>query len=479
MLFAGDRVGVGVSGGADSVALLRLLDQLSAQLGIRLAVLHFNHQLRAAESDADESFVAQLAAEHGIEFLVEREDVTAAARAHGWNLEDAARRLRYAFFASLAKAGRVTRVAVAHTADDQAETVLARLVRGTGPAGLAAIYPVKGHVVRPLLEVRRAALRDYLATLGQPWREDASNLDLTRLRARLRHLVLPVLERELQPSIVEHLGRLAEMARDDEAFWAALVAERMAALTRQKPGRIGIRCLDLLAPAGVLTGSTGSEAQRALARRMVRGIVAALPGRAGQLTARHVEQVLHLAEKCPSGHRAELPGVVVERSFDWVWFEPAVLETLPETQARVAQSKQVGSSTREFSHMVHLGPRGEDITVAVPEIGRRFRLKVIDWSGQARETRFVEAAMDGELLRSPLLLRNWRPGDSLRPLGRRRPLKLKQFLREGRIAMRDRQGWPVLTSAGELVWARGLPVAAEFSPRPGTRTGVLIAEEAL
>jgi len=117
--------------------------------------------------------------------------------------------------------------------------------------------------------------------------------------------------------------------------------------------------------------------------------------------------------------------------------------------------------------------------VAVPEIGRRFCLKVIDWPGQARETITRLEAIDGELLRSPLMLRNWRPGDSLRPQGRRRPCKLKQFLREGRIAVRERQGWPVLTSAGALVWARGLPVAAEFSPGENTRTGVLITEETL
>jgi tRNA(Ile)-lysidine synthase len=334
-------------------------------------------------------------------------------------------------------------------------------------------------VVRPLLEIRRAELRDYLAGLGQSWREDPSNLDLTRLRARLRHQILPVLERELQPAIVEHLGRLAEMARQDESFWAALVAERMAALTRREDGRIGIRCADLLAPLGGLTGGAGAEAQRALARRMVRGVMAALRGDARQLTARHVAQVLHLAEKCPSGHRSELPGAVVERNFDWVWFEAAAPGTSPETRSRAAESKIVGSAGKEFSRMVHLGRAGEDTTIAVPEISRRFRLKVIDWSEQARETRSTEGAIDGELLRPPLLLRNWRPGDSLRPHGRRHPYKLKQFLREGRVAVRQRQGWPVLTSAGALVWARGLPVAAEFSPGESTRTGVLITEEAM
>src|SRR5580700_1007968 len=162
MFHAGERIGVAVSGGADSVALLRVLADLRQELGIGLAVLHFNHQLRGSESDDDEHFVASLAEGLGIELLSGRGDVAAAARERGWNLEDAARRLRYAFFSSVVAAGQVAKVAVAHTADDQAETVLARLVRGTGPSGLAAIYPVKGYVVRPLLETRRDALRAYL-----------------------------------------------------------------------------------------------------------------------------------------------------------------------------------------------------------------------------------------------------------------------------------------------------------------------------
>jgi tRNA(Ile)-lysidine synthase len=478
MLRPGDAVGVGVSGGADSVALLLLLGDLSAELGVRLSVLHFNHQLRGAESDADESFVAQLAASRGLEFVAGRGEVAATARARGWNLEDAARRLRYAFFASLVTAGRITRVAVAHTADDQAETVLARLVRGTGPAGLAAIYPVKGHIVRPLLEIRRAELREVLAARGQAWREDASNLDVTRLRARLRHQVLPIFEKDLQPAIVEHLGRMARLAREDESFWFALVAERIAALTRRDGERIGIRCADLLAPAGFLPPAAAG-AQRALAQRIVRGIVHALPGARRQLTARHVAQVLRLAEKSQSGHGTEIPGAVAERTFDWLWFEAASGSAQLETGRPAAESKVVSSAAGGFARMLQLGKTGEDLTVAVPEIGRRICLKVIDWSARARETGLADAAIDVELLRSPLMLRSWRPGDSFRPQGRRRPLKLKQFLREGRIAIRERQGWPVLTSAGELVWARGLPVAAEFSPGKATRTGVLIREEAL
>jgi len=478
LLRPGDRVGVGVSGGADSVALLCLLAELSGELGVRLTVQHFNHQLRGAASDADESFVAELAARRGMEFIAGRADVAAAARARGWNMEDAARRLRYAFFASAVKSGKVTRVAVGHTADDQAETVLARLVRGTGPAGLASIYPVKGHIVRPLLRIRRGELREYLASIKQPWREDASNLDLTRLRARLRHQLLPALEKELQPRIVEHLGRLASMARQDESFWTALVAERIAALSRIERHRIGIRCADLLAPAGFLPGEA-AEAQRALAQRLVRGIVARLSGEPRQLTARHVAQVLRLAEKSQSGQRAEIPGAIAERSFEWIWFEAAARGAGMETGRAAGASKVVSSFAGSFERLVHLGKVGEDTAVAVPEIGLRIHLKMIDWSEAARETGLGNRVVDAELLRSPLLLRSWRPGDSLRPQGRRRPLKVKEFLREGRIAVRDRQGWPVLTSAGQVVWTRGLPVAADFSPGKTTRRGVLITDEAL
>ncbi len=468
----GDRIGVAVSGGADSVALLRIFEELAEQLGIRLSVLHFNHQLRGMESDADEQFVTALAAKHGLGSVAKREDVAAAARAKGWNLEDAARRLRYAFFRSTVEERQLARVAVAHTADDQAETVLSRLVRGTGPGGLAAIYPVKGHVVRPLLGVRRSELRKYLERIGQPWREDVSNLDLLRLRARLRHQLLPILERELQPAIVPHLCRLARLAREDEAFWMALVRERLRVLVRREGHRLGIRSADVAAPLAWIGIEQAGEAQLALAQRLVRGMIGELRGDCRRLTAQHVEQVLHLAATSASGHSVELPGVVVERNFDWLWFELAEHGTLPKPRA----SKEGAAANAGFVRAVELGPAGEETVVGIPEIRRRFCLKVIDWPALERETS-VEGALDRDLLRSPLMLRNWRPGDSFQPKGCRHVLKLKQLLREKSIAVRERRGWPVLTSAGALAWARGFPAAAQFAARKNTRAGVLIVEE--
>lgn len=478
MVRAGDRVGVGVSSGADSVALLRILREVSEQQGIRLAVLHFNHGLRGADSQTDEEFVASLAADLHLPYFCGREDVAGMARVKHWNLEDAGRRLRYGFFGSLVREGRIDRVAVAHTADDQAETVLARVLRGTGPRGLAAIYPVNGHVVRPLLEVRRGELREHLGSLGQSWREDASNYDRSRLRARLRHEVLPVLEREIQPAVVDQLVRLADRSREDEAFWGALTCARLDALLEREGGRVRIPCADLLNPFGdgepLSSTHLPQEGRLAITRRLVRGIVEELRGHCRQWTGDHVERVVQLAATGSSGSRLELPGVIVHRSFDSLQFCLAAAETKRFVDD---DSRSNSATSREFLHVVELASAGESTVVAVPEIRCRFHLKVVDWHLLQRDTYPDKAALDRDLLDSPLVLRNWRPGDSFRPKGRRSSRKLKQFLRIKRVAVSDREGWPVLTSANTVVWTRGLPVAAEFAPRAGTRAGVIIAEE--
>lgn len=472
MLRAGDRVGVGVSGGSDSVALLRILRELSEAQGLRLAVLHFNHSLRGADSDEDERFVAALAAQFGLPFLAGREDVAAIAREKRWNLEDAARRLRYGFFNELVSEGRIDRVAVAHTADDQAETVLARLARGTGPAGLAAIYPVKGHVVRPLVEVRRAELREFLGEVGQSWREDATNNDQTRLRSRLRHGVLPTLE-EIQPAIVDNLSRLANFSREDELFWRALTRAHLGAVVRREDSSIGIRCGDL--STNLLPGiHLPEEARGAVTRRLVRGIVEELRGHCRQWTAEHAERVIELGTEGASGARAELPGVIVERSFDWLWFRATKSKRDAEELRHETRTSAVS-----FLRAFDLGNQSDAAAVAVPEIGRVFRLKVVDWHTCRRETGLVKFVLDRDLLDSPLVLRNWRPGDSFRPKGRRDVRKLKQFFRMERVKVSDRGAWPVLTSADSVVWTRGLPVAADFAAGETTRLGVIVTEEAL
>ncbi len=468
MLAPGDHAGVAVSGGADSVALLQILESLRDRLGIALLVVHFNHKLRGAESDADVRFVEALARARGLECVVGCEDVSAAAASNKWNLEDAARRLRYGFFERLVAEGRATRIVVAHTADDQAETVLAHILRGTGPAGLAGIYPSVGSVVRPLLGERREELRNYLRGLGQTWREDATNRDMSKQRARIREQLVPVLERDFSPRAVNHLAGLATLAREEEIFWNALVDNRFRALVRAEQGTYGIRIRDLLAPMDLAAGE--SAALRTVTERLIRRLYRELRGGPGGLTAAHVEQVIRLASESASGRRAELPGgILVQRSFGDLIFSHA-----PRAR-RPSRSRETLPEANAYLYVVTLPAHGV-ATVSVPELKSRFCLKVIDWSVSERDTKRDSAALDADLLREPLILRSWRPGDAFRPLGRRQTKKLKEMFLAQRVPSRDRAGWPVLESGGRVAWARGMPPAEDFCARDHTQAGVVIEE---
>jgi tRNA(Ile)-lysidine synthase len=475
---AGDRVGVGVSGGADSVALLLLLMEIREKLGIVLSVVHFNHQLRGKASDGDEKFVATLAKKLGLAYHVDRADVARMAKREKANVEDAARRARYAFFERLVTEGHVNYVAVAHTADDQAETVLAHILRGTGLAGLGGIHPAARHVIRPLLGARREELRAYLKSRKQSWREDTTNLDMTRTRARIRQKLLPLLEKQFQPGVVNHLATLAELAREDEAFFDAIVEERMTELAQKSAGGMRIGIGYLLDPSkkektsGEKTsGAQGKESGKknrrtlALSKRIVRRIVGSTKTRAGEIGASHVEAVLELAQRGQSGKTLQLPGgAEVRRERHELAFIAAG-----------DKNKKSQTAPKKFAHAVDLS--SGQTCVKIPELGCVFRLRVIDWPQQRGETSERGTVLDRDRLRSPLVLRSWRPGDTLHALGRQHVHKLKRLLNEKRVSRWEREGWPVLTSGGVLVWARGLPVASEFAADESTRAGIVIAEE--
>jgi tRNA(Ile)-lysidine synthase len=478
MLHAGDSVGIAVSGGADSVALALILKQLQSELGVTLFLVHFNHQLRGADSDADENFVREFAAQQELEFVSGRDDVAARARENGWNLEEAARKLRYAFFASIVREGRATRIAVAHTANDQAETLIAQLIRGTGPTGLAGIYPVADHLIRPLLAVRGETLREFLRAENQPWREDLTNADESRLRARVRRRLLPLIESDFQPHIVEHLGRLADLAREDEAFWRLFVEDRFAALVDLSGNSLRISTDSLMNPM-VLSSAQEDFAERstlsaanpfaALTSRLIRRIFGELKASNAGLMSHHVNDVLELAAQSISGSRINLPsGIVVEKSFGDLIF------TRDQIGQHAKKSNPHEKSAAVFTHDLPLAS-SDACTVDIPEIGHRLRLKVIDWPAATRETSVL--AIDWDSLRAPLVVRNWQPGDAFRPHGRLHEHKLKELLRVKRVPLRERAAWPVLTSAGSVVWSRGFPVAEAFAARSNTRRGVLVVEE--
>lgn len=483
LLSPGDRVGVAVSGGADSVALLRILEGIRRDLGVTLSVVHFNHGLRDGESELDEQFVAEMARTGGLDLIADRAEVAAEARANGWNLEDAARRLRYAFFQRVIQHGRATRIAVAHTADDQAETVIAHLIRGTGPTGLAAIYPIAGAIVRPLLTTRRGDLRAYLKVVGQSWREDSTNTDQVRLRARIRARLLPLLERDFSPRIVSHLCEVARFSREEQTFWSFLVEDYFQRFVTPCENGVAIPVTALLDPFRPLKqGPEARQSQelepgRPLIERLIRRVYEELRGDRRELTSHHVEQVIRLATRSTSGRRLSLPGgIAVERVFDELRFSRRSPDERAESPVKTvrrpaAYEYVVALPLKDFSET--------GATVSVPELGTRFCLKLIDWAQAESETKRDRKVLDAESLRAPLILRNWRPGDSYTPFGRRQPRKLKQMFLAGRVPCGSRRIWPVLESAGQVVWARGMPAAEGFCAKERTRFGIVIEEQGL
>ncbi len=471
---AGQRIGIAVSGGADSVALLNLLLQVREKLGVVLSVVHFNHKLRGRASDADEKFAARLAARHALPFFSAHESISAKSRRERSNLEDAARRARYGFFERLVAEGQLHKIAVAHTADDQAETTLAHILRGTGLAGLGGIHPEVGCVFRPLLKFRRAELRGYLRARRQSWREDATNRDTKRTRARIRLKLMPVLEKQFQPAVVGHLCQLAELAREDEAWLESSAELRLFLNAKESNGEWSIALKDLVSPHRTwehfkeLDQLWTRQAPQAMSKRMIRLLVKRVKPQSGQLSSVHVEAVLQMAQQADSGKRLQLPGgVEVRRLRECLRFQAI---------GPVAKA-ECGALASGFSFSVQLGRDCVDVPLLEQSCCLRFT--VIDWPAEGRETRKTGAVLDRDRIRVPLVVRNWRPGDCMQLVGHQKQHRLSRLLNELGVNRWDKVGWPVLVSGEKIVWARGLPVAKEFAADSSTRKGVVITEVAV
>lgn len=443
---AGERVGVAVSGGPDSILLLDFMKQSAREAALQLAAVHFNHKLRGAESDADERFVRQRAEALGIEFLGAEADTTQEAKSKGRNLEATARELRYRFFFSLVNRGRLDKVVTAHTANDQAETVLLRLLRGTGTRGLGGIYPVlEGRIFRPFLSLTRDDIEREIQERKLEFAVDSSNRNVRFQRNKIRLELLPRLRKEFNPEIVSLLKELSERARDDEDVLEQVARER-AHPWRVREGaeeRIPIRPLVEFPPA--------------IQRRVLRQMILAAQGSHRGVTHRHIEALRQLSSGAQSGRKLLLPGhLEARRDFDWL-----VLERLTDSP-----------SGADFCLPVDIP--GE---VAVPSLGVVFRFKIIgaETLGKTYNEQGI-AGLDPQKLRGKLVLRNWRPGDRFQPMGSRKVRKLKELMAQRKIPVGQRKGWPVLESGGEIVWARGFPPASLIAASPSSDQIILIEE---
>jgi tRNA(Ile)-lysidine synthase len=310
---AGDRIVIGLSGGADSVTLSVLLPDLARDLGAEVVALaHLNHGLRPGAAD-DQRFCEEFAARVGLPFDTDTADVRSLARERRTSIEDGGRIVRYAFLRRVMAARAATRIAVAHTLNDQAETVLMRLCRGAGPKGLGSIYPRAGPIIRPLLDVRRAAIEAFVAGEGVAFREDPTNRDVTFARNRVRHELLPYLARHSGDGIVDVLARQAAIARED-ADWLEQSATESA------------RSLVLEEETGFSVDARGlRELHPALSRRVVHAVLKRIAGRRF-IGFDHVDAVSRLAEGAETpeaaGETIDLPGLRVKQSGGRLRFEP-------------------------------------------------------------------------------------------------------------------------------------------------------------
>jgi len=471
----GIRVAVGVSGGADSVALLRALEARRAELGVVLSVAHLHHGLRGAEADADLEFVREIAERLGLPFLTTKVDVAAeSARLPGKpaeTTEEAARRVRYAWFRELmtgercgsvdfaaTKARRtapddgsllkVDAVATAHTLDDQAETVLAKLLRGAWTEGISGIHPMvefpEGRVVRPLLGTTRAEVEAYLKALGQEWREDSSNRHLTFTRNRIRLELLPMLE-GWNPRLREHLAQMAELARDEEIWWEGEL-ERVAprVILAGKPVRGGGRTAaeDVALDLGRL-----AALHPAVQRRLIRAAALRL-GAAPDFRA--TEELRRLAASGRAGQKRELAG--------------GLLGVRMHRELRLSiQAVAPENAVKEVA----------EVEIPVPGEGEGFgvrvRIEMVPTGIGSPPPSAVEHER-GEVRnhQDTAVLRAWKAGDRVHLRHSSGPRKVKEVLERMKVAGEARARWPVVELGGRIVWMQGVQVEGE----PGIRISV-------
>ena len=448
----GQRIAIAVSGGADSVALLRALIDRQNQLGLVLSIVNIHHGIRGEAADRDQSFVEALATKHNLPLHLHRVDTPAHAAQHGETLEEAGRNLRYAFFHALLDQHQVDAIATAHTLDDQAETVLQKLLRGAWTEGLGGISPVVMHttssIVRPLLSTTRVSIEAYLRTLDQPWCEDATNQNKAHTRNRIRHDLLPAL-REYNPQISQQLSRLSTIARDEEAFWQREIARVGPGLILPgKPVRGGGRSssthpeeasiaveLDRLRPHGP-----------ALQRRLLRWLAAQLQC---DLDFHHTEALMLLCGFIPApvspAKRLQLTDQVYAQ------------RTAREIQLAREPAASLPPAPLEYS----LPIPGE---LRIPELGLHFI-----------------ARLQPGITPQPFeaLIRTVRPGDRVTQRFTSGPRKIKDILERLHLSAAQRQQfpvvvWPATGVNSRIVWLRdveiepstlaGLPFVLEVVP---------------
>ncbi|MCI0527095.1 MAG: tRNA lysidine(34) synthetase TilS [Nitrospira sp.] len=442
----GDLILAGVSGGPDSVCLLHLLKTVSESFPIRLHVAHLDHGLRGKESMADARFVQNLCHEWKIPVAVESGAVSVLAKQRRLSLQVAAREARYTFFERIADKIQCRWIALGHTADDQAETFLLRLLRGAGSKGLSSIplqreiqatSDTKLRIIRPLLNVERKQVLDYLKARSIPYRLDPSNLKPFYLRNRLRQEVIPLLKSHYNPKLIETLYRTAELLGEEQDFLQAQASQMLSQIQVKASG-----------PGMVLDRNGFIKFHRALQRVILRKSIERIKGNLVGVTYRHLEDALCLIREGKAGSHLKMPGgVSVRLVYDrcWIYLDRGDFITRMEEIA--------------------LSIPGE---VHSPSLGfvAKTRLEENHVSSDER----VCAAFDYEKIHPPFTIRGRRPGDYFFPCGMGgKRKKLQDFFVDHKVPRHERDRIPLLTASEGILWVVGWRLDGRFIASPDSR----------
>lgn len=444
LISKGDKVVACVSGGPDSMALLHLLADLRRYYNIKLTVVHLDHMIRGRQSTADADFVMKAAIKLSMPFVAERVDVKKIAKSNRMSLEEAAREVRYDFYRRAAEKMDANKIATGHTLDDQAETVLMRLVKGSGSRGLSGI-PYKRRlgdswVIRPLLDVTRKDIEKYLKKNGIASRTDASNLRTFYLRNKIRRVLIPLLEKEFNPKIKENLNLIAENLSGEFNYLNAVARRRFNRLSRERESGIAIGVSKLL------------RQHVALQRLIVRQIIQKLKGDLIRITYRHwqeIESMLSDKDK----RSVDLPdGIKVIKNRGYIIF----------TKGAKAQER-----IKDLRKVVKLNIPGE---VAIPELGLKAHSEVVNHMPRFKKgiKRNRIEYINGDSVKAPLKIRVWRNGDRMKPLGMNYSKKLHDIFVDEKVPREIRHSIPLVISGKRIVWATGVKLSEDYKVKRKT-----------
>jgi len=440
ILSPGDRVLVAVSGGPDSVCLLATLHALSVELGLSLHVAHLNHMFRGKESADEALFVAGLAKQLGLQSTIESIDVAALCRERGLSVQAGAREARYAFLSRAAEMIGASRIATGHTATDQAETVLLRLLRGAGSTGLAGIPPVRGQFIRPLIETTREEVLEHLAQTGLAFKTDPSNAKPLYTRNRIRLELMPLLK-QFNPRIVETLAAEAALLKDESEALDLSVESAAQAIAEKRETGFVLQREEFLA------------LHPAIKRRLFRRLADALAYGPSGLSSVQVEEALQFMSAASTGRTMRLQAALtIERTYEQF---------------------VVGPSTPAVPFSYELMVPGR---MAIPEC--RIEVEAILCNDPAAfpDTNYYwQALFDYDKICLPLQVRSRRPGDRLHPSGLGgKSKKLQDLLVDAKIPRQQRDTVPLLCSGAHILWVMGMRIDQRFLAQTDTKQRLLV-----